>query len=134
LAVEPPVPGPQLADAASRVIDLSLRMAQAELERAGLELVDKLPALGRGVVKLVVGAALIAFGGLLIVSALVWLLADYVFGFQHVWASFAVVAVVVLLAGAYLAVSALHAARAVGARVPSAAIRHLIALRHAGRL
>jgi len=45
LAVESPGQAPPLADAASRVVDCTLDIVQAELELARLELVQKLPKL-----------------------------------------------------------------------------------------
>ncbi len=124
---------PGLADAAGRIADVSLQIVQDELELARLEIVDKIPKIGGSIVRLLIGAVLVGFGGLLAVLAVIWALADYVFGFNHVWASFAVVAAAVILVGAVLAFGALRAARAVGAPVPSAAVRHLMDLRRAVR-
>jgi hypothetical protein len=46
-------------------------------------------------------------GLVLLVFALVWLLADYTFGFEHVWASFALLAVLLLGPASALGFSAL---------------------------
>ncbi|MGI8712113.1 MAG: phage holin family protein [Solirubrobacteraceae bacterium] len=123
MAVEIPDGAPKFADAASRVVDSTLTIVQQELELARLELVEKLPKLGGGLVRLAISALLLGFGGLLAVLALIWALADYVFGFEHVWASFAVVAAALLLIGSYLAASALRRARAAGPPLPMAALR-----------
>lgn len=106
MAVDTSEPAPTLVDATSRVVDCTLTIVQQELELARLELLEKLPKLGGGLVRLAAAALLLGFGALLIVLALVWALADYVFGFEHVWASFAVVAAGLLLAGFVLATGA----------------------------
>jgi uncharacterized membrane protein YqjE len=128
LAIETSDTTPSLPDAASRVVESTLKIVQQELELARLELVEKLPKLGGGLLRLVISALLIALGGLLAVLAVIWALADYVFGFQHVWASFAVVAAVLLLVGFAVATGALRRARAAGLPMPTAAIRQAKAL------
>lgn len=133
MAVETPDTAPKFADAASRVVDCTLTIVQQELELARLELVEKLPKLGGGLVRLAVSVLLLGFGGLLAVLALIWALADYVFGVEHVWASFAVVAAGLLLTGFSLATSALRRARAVGPPLPMAALRQAQALRRSLR-
>ncbi|MHB8657318.1 MAG: hypothetical protein ACYC91_05090 [Solirubrobacteraceae bacterium] len=95
MAVESPDAAPRWPDSAARIVDATL-----------------LPKLGGGILRLVLAISMIVFGGLLAMLAVIWALADYVFGFEHVWASFAVVAGVLLIAGAYFARSALARARA----------------------
>jgi uncharacterized membrane protein YqjE len=133
LAVESPNSPPPLTDSAGRVVDATLAIIQQELELARLELVDKLPKLGGGIVRLGLSLSLVLLGGLLAVMAVVWALADYVFGFQHVWASFAVVGGALLIVGAFLARSALARARAAGPPIPTAALRQARALRESVR-
>lgn len=133
MAVETSEPAPTLVDATSRVVDCTLTIVQQELELARLELLEKLPKLGGGLVRLAAAALLRGFGALLIVLALIWALADYVFGFEHVWASFAVVSAGLLLVGFFLATSALRRARAAGPPLPTAALRQAQALRRSLR-
>lgn len=133
MAVETTEIPPPLADAASRVVDRTLVIVQQEVELARLELVEKLPALGRDLLRLVLSVFIVGFAGVLAVLAVVWALADYVFGFQHVWASFAVVAAALLLIGGVLGMGALRRAREAGPPVPSAALRQARALREAVR-
>ncbi len=116
-----------------RVVDESLTIAHDELELARIELVEKLPALGGDLVRLAVAAVLAAVGLMLGTLAIAWLLADYVFGIQHVWAGFAVLAAVVLIPAAVLASGAIRRARATGPPVPSKALRHARELRSAVR-
>ena len=118
-----------LADAASRVIDQSLKIAQQELELARVELVEKLPVLGTQLVALAAAAALALVGLILVVEAVAWFLARYVWGFTDVWISFVVLAVVVLVPAALIANRALRRARATGPPVPSAAIRQWRSIR-----
>lgn len=122
-----------LIDAAGRVVDKSVTIVQEEVELARLELVEKLPALGRDLIKLVLAAVLAAIGLVLLVLALAWSLADYVFGFEHVWASFALLAVLLLGPAAVLGLGALRNARKTGAPVPTAALRQAGELRKAVR-
>lgn len=122
-----------LIDAAGRVVDKSLTIVQEEVELARLEIVEKLPALGRDLVKLVLAAVLAVIALVLVVLAVAWALADYVFGFEHVWASFAVLALFLLIPAAGLALGALRGARRTGAPLPTAAIRQAGKLRKAVR-
>jgi uncharacterized membrane protein YqjE len=114
-------------DPAGRVIDRSLLIAQEELELARLELVEKIPLLGRGLLQLALAAALALIGAILGTLAIAWLLADYVFGIRHVWASLALMAAVVLLGAAIIALRAIRRARrrpadAVGGAAPGAGV------------
>ena len=118
-----------LIDAAGRIVDKSVTIVQEEVELTRLELVEKLPALGRDLVRLVFAVVLGVLGLVLLVFALVWLLADYVFGFEHVWASFALLAVLLLGPAAVLGIGALGHARRTGAPVPTAALRQAAELR-----
>ncbi len=133
MAIETPNPAPPLTDSATRVVDATLAIIQQELELARLELVDKLPKLGGGIVRLALAAVLVMFGGMFAVLPVVWALADYVFGFQHVWASFAVGGGVLLIVAAYLARIALARARAAGPPISTAALRQARALRETVR-
>jgi hypothetical protein len=95
--------GVALTDAMGRVLDQSLTRAQEELELARIELVQKLPVVGAQLLWLVVAAAL-GFAGLILATlALAWLLGDYVFGVQLVWAGFAVLAGATLIPAAAIA-------------------------------
>lgn len=122
-----------LIDAAGRLIDSSLAIAQDELELARLELVEKLPLLGRDLLKLAVAAALGVIGAILATLAVAWLLADYVFGFEHVWASFALLALVLLVPAGLLASRAVRGAIATGVPVPKSALRQARAVGQAVR-
>ena len=133
MATETHDPAPSLADSAGRVVESTLAIIQQEFELARIEMVDKLPRLGGGIGRLALSIGLVAFGAILAVGAVIWALADYVFGFQHVWASFAVVGGVLLIAGGLLARSAWNRARAVGPPIPTAAVRQARALRETVR-
>lgn len=124
---------PPLADATGRVVECTLAIVQQELELARVEVVEKLPATGRALVRLALAAVIVVLGGILVVMAVVWALAEYVFGFQDVWASFALVAVLLLALGAYLGAGALRRARTTGPPLPTAAIRQAQALRESVR-
>lgn len=122
-----------LIDAAGRVVDKTVTIAQEEFELARLEIVEKVPALGRNLLRLVVAGLLAVVGLILLVLALAWLLADYVFGTEHVWAGFAVLAAVVLVPAAVIGLGALRSARKTGAPVPTKALAQASALRKATR-
>ncbi len=124
---------PPLADATGRVVECTLSIVQQELELARIEVVEKLPATGRALVRLVMAAVIVVLGGILVVMAVVWALAEYVFGFQDVWASFALVAALLLAIGGYLGAGALRRARTTGPPLPTAAIRQAQALRESIR-
>ncbi len=121
----------RLAESAGRIVERSLTIVQEEFELARIELVEKLPLLGRELVMMIVAAMLVAVSGVLATFGLVWLLARYVFGFDNVWASFLLLAVLVLVPAFLLGRGALRRARAVGPPVPTAAIRQAKLLRKA---
>jgi len=122
-----------LLDAAGRIVDRSLTIVQEELELTRLELVEKLPALGRDLVRLLFAVVLGTIGLLLAVLAFAWLLADYVFGFEHVWASFALLSALLLVPAALIGLRALRNARRTGSPMPTAALRQAAALRESVR-
>lgn len=118
-----------LIDAAGRVVDKTVTIAQEEFELARLEIVEKVPALGRNLLRLVVAGLLAVVSLILLVLALAWLLADYVFGTEHVWAGFAVLALVVLVPAAIIGLGALNSARKTGPPVPAKALAQAAKLR-----
>jgi uncharacterized membrane protein YqjE len=129
MAAEPRVAEPRLADTAGRIVDRSLTIVQEELELARIELVEKMPLLGRELITLLAAAVLAVIGGMLATLGVAWFLARYVFGFTDVWASFLILAAVVLVPAFLLGKGALRRARAVGPPVPTAAIRQARSLR-----
>lgn len=112
-----------LGDAASRVLQCSLQIVQQELTLARVELAQKLPATGRALIELIFATALLALAAICLAGAAIWALAEYVFGFDYVFAGFAAVAGVLAAVGAPLAWRAMHRVRSVGAPVPTAALR-----------
>jgi uncharacterized membrane protein YcjF (UPF0283 family) len=116
-----------MVDAATRVLDSTLSIAQEELELARLEIVQKLPRLGRSVFSLLLAGFLALFGLLLALAAIAWLLGEEVFQ-PHIWLGFAVTAAVVLAAAAYLALGALRQAKG-SVPLPTAALRQARALK-----
>lgn len=118
-----------LIDAAGRVVEKTVTIAQEEFELARLEIVEKVPALGRNLLRLVVAGLLAVVSLVLLVLALAWLLADYVFGTEHVWAGFAVLALVVLVPAVIIGLGALNSARKTGPPVPTKALAQASKLR-----
>ncbi|HEX4109311.1 MAG TPA: phage holin family protein [Solirubrobacteraceae bacterium] len=116
-----------MVDAAGRVLDSSLGIAQDELELARLEIVQKLPKLGRNLISLAIASFLGLFGLLLALAAIAWLLGEELFE-PHIWLGFAVTAAVALAAAGSLALAAL---RQVPGSIPfpSAALRHARSLK-----
>jgi uncharacterized membrane protein YqjE len=130
MAAEPRVSEPpRLADSASRIVDRSLTIVQEELELARIELVEKMPLLGRELIMLIAAAVLAVIGGMLFTLGVAWFLARYVFGFTDVWASFLILAAVVLVPAFLIGKGALRRARVVGPPIPTAAIRQAKLLR-----
>jgi TRAP-type C4-dicarboxylate transport system permease small subunit len=115
------------------VFECTLQIVQQEMSLARLELAQKLPATGRALLELILATVMITLAGVALLGAAVWALAEYVFGFQHVFAGFAVMAGVLLAIGVPMALRALRRARAMGAPLPTAALRQARELREALR-
>lgn len=124
--------GEAFVDAVERVADHSMHILQDELTLARLEMVEKLPLLAGGLVRAVLGVATALIGLLLGSFAIAFVLADYVFG-DHLWAGFAVVAVLLLVVAVVLVRLAWSKSQAAMPPVPTQAIDQAGKLRAALR-